>query len=175
MFIYNIKPNILNCRYDAHRIVSSLFKKSIYKITDQNTIVVRTSESTINTPYDGSVIVSYIECDDDVVSNDERFIFNLDVYAQCIIDNKQYSVPKDKVTDWMKNKLNNAGFEVLDLNKQFLGCEYTQISKNKTLPTPINRFVGVIRVVDSILANESILKGFGKRKHLGLGMIALIR
>ena len=175
MFIYKIKPTNIKCRYDAHRIVSSMFKKSIYTINEQGFIIVRTSEVTYNTPYDGSEVVSFFDCGEVVIKNNEQYMFNIDVYAQCIMDNKFYSVPKEKVTDWMKNKFEMSGFEVLDITKHFLGCENIQITKGKSFPTPINRFVGVLKVINQINANEALLKGFGKRKHLGLGCLELIR
>lgn len=175
MFIYKIKPKVINCRYDAHRIVSSMFNKSIYNIDELGYINVRTSEVTYNKPYDDSEVISMCDCGESIVKNLEQYMFSIDVYAQCIINNKQYSVPKENITKWMINKLDNSGFGVLDINKTFLGCENIQITKGRFLPTPINRFVGVLKVVNQINANEALLKGFGKRKHLGLGLLELIR
>ena len=175
MFIYNIKPNKTKIsRYDYHRIVESMFSKSVYHIEEDGEIVVLTEESEPKVAYDGSVVIAKTCVDTSKFANSTVFCFSIDVYAQCLIDNKYRSVPKDKVTDWMIEKLKNAGFEVMNIETRFLGYKNEKITKNKSCPTPVNRFCGYIRITDEQKVASSILNGFGKRKHLGLGLLRLM-
>lgn len=174
MFVYKIKPNKTELsRYGYHRIVESMFSKSLFHILDDGMLIVLTEDSNPNQSYDGSVVLEKEILDLSFLKESSVFYFTVDVYAQCLIDNKLRSVPKDKVADWMLNKLQVSGFEVMNIETSFLGCKLEQISKNKNCPTPINRFCGYLKIVDELKAIEAIRNGFGKRKHLGLGFLRL--
>ena len=78
--------------------------------------------------------------------------------------NRRVAVPDSEVEGWVKRKLFDSGFEVVD------GLVVPGfIAKHKN-HTPTVSFSGTVRIVDAC-ANDAIVKGIGRSKNYGCGLM----
>ena len=78
--------------------------------------------------------------------------------------NRRVAVPEDSSPQWCRDKLASAGFEVVD------GLVVPGfIAKHKN-HIPTVSFSGTVRVLDDC-ANDAIIKGIGRSKNYGCGLM----
>lgn len=78
--------------------------------------------------------------------------------------NRRVAVPDSEVEGWVKRKLFDSGFEVVD------GESSTDFIKRGSGTIPTVSFSGTVRVLDDC-ANDAIIKGIGRSKNYGCGLM----
>lgn len=82
--------------------------------------------------------------------------------------NRRVAVPESEVSEWFSKKMLSAGFEVV--NGDF-HCDFIQKGSSPGVhKIPVVSFSGKVRIVDDC-ANDAVVKGIGRSKNYGCGLM----